>query len=80
MTAASAEPAMAEGRQFDGRSSSSRCAGWVAMRERTSASQACGSTPFILAVTMRLYMTAARWELWSKVGDGVDQEGGISWG
>ena len=31
------------------------------MRERTSASQACGSTPFILAVTMRLYMAAARW-------------------
>ena len=30
------------------------------MRERTSASQACGSTPFILAVTMRLYMAAAR--------------------
>ena len=30
------------------------------MRERTSASQACGSTPFIFAVTMRLYMAAAR--------------------
>jgi hypothetical protein len=30
------------------------------MRERTSASQACGSIPFILAVTMRLYMAAAR--------------------
>src|SRR4030081_3483087 len=30
------------------------------MRERMSASQACGSTPFILAVTMRLYMAAAR--------------------
>jgi len=30
------------------------------MRDRTSASQACGSTPFILAVTMRLYMAAAR--------------------
>jgi hypothetical protein len=27
---------------------------------RTSASHACGSTPFILAVTMRLYMAAAR--------------------
>ena len=26
-----------------------------------SASQACGSTPFILAVTIRLYMAAARW-------------------
>src|SRR5947207_13098460 len=30
------------------------------MRERMSASQACGSTPFILAVTIRLYMAAAR--------------------
>ena len=30
------------------------------MRKRTSASHACGSTPFILAVTMRLYMAAAR--------------------
>ena len=30
------------------------------MRARTSASHACGSTPFILAVTMRLYMAAAR--------------------
>ena len=48
------------GFQFQGNSSSSRWAGWVAMRARTSASQACGSTPFILAVTMRLYMAAAR--------------------
>ena len=31
------------------------------MRASTSASQACGSTSFILAVTIRLYMTAARW-------------------
>ena len=31
------------------------------MRARTSASQACGSTPFILAVMMRLYIAAARW-------------------
>ena len=31
------------------------------MRESTSASHACGSTPFIFAVTMRLYMAAARW-------------------
>ncbi len=31
------------------------------MRKRTSASHACGSTPFILAVTMRLYVAAARW-------------------
>src|SRR5215472_17395818 len=30
------------------------------MRARTSASQACGSTPFILAVTIRLNMAAAR--------------------
>jgi hypothetical protein len=31
------------------------------MRASTSASQACGSTSFILAVTIRLYITAARW-------------------
>src|ERR1700677_1570829 len=30
------------------------------MRLSTSASHACGSTPFIFAVTMRLYMSAAR--------------------
>ena len=30
------------------------------MRARTSASQACGSMSFILAVTIRLYMAAAR--------------------
>src|SRR5580658_3191433 len=30
------------------------------MRLSTPASQACGSTPFILAVMMRLYMSAAR--------------------
>jgi hypothetical protein len=30
------------------------------MRERTSASHAWGSTPFIFAVTTRLYMAAAR--------------------
>jgi hypothetical protein len=30
------------------------------MRDRTSASQAWGSTPFIFAVTMRRYMSAAR--------------------
>ena len=46
--------------QFQGSSSSSRCAGWPAMRERTSASHVCGSTPFIFAVTTRLYMAAAR--------------------
>lgn len=31
------------------------------MRASTSASQACGSMSFILAVTIRLYMAAARW-------------------
>eukprot|EP01033_Poteriospumella_lacustris_P020019 gene20019-gene20448 len=31
------------------------------MRAKTSASQAWGSTSFILAVTIRLYMAAARW-------------------
>ncbi len=30
------------------------------MRDRTSASQACGSTSFILSVTIKLYITAAR--------------------
>jgi hypothetical protein len=30
------------------------------MRARTSASQACGSMSFIFAVTIRLYITAAR--------------------
>src|SRR4051794_1635882 len=30
------------------------------MRARKSASQACGSMPFILAVMIRLYMAAAR--------------------
>ena len=48
------------GCQFQGNSSSSRCAGWPAIRARTSASHACGSTPFILAVTMSPYMSAAR--------------------
>src|SRR6478735_7738655 len=50
---------MAE-RQFHGSSSSSLWTGCSAMRARTSASQACGSTSFILAVTIRLYITAAR--------------------
>ena len=49
------------GRQFHGSSSSSREPDGSAMRARTSASQACGSTSFILAVTIRLYMAAARW-------------------
>jgi hypothetical protein len=35
--------------------------GREATRERTSASQACGSTPFIFAETMRLYVASARW-------------------
>ena len=38
----------------------SRWAGYMAIQDSTSASQACGSTSFILAVTMRLYMAAAR--------------------
>ena len=59
--AASAAMAAGCGRQFQGSSSSSRCIGWPAMRKRTSASHACGSTPFILQVTMRSYMAAARW-------------------
>src|SRR3954468_17913031 len=42
------------GRQFHGSSSSIRWAGCPAMRARTSASQACGSTSFSLAVTIRL--------------------------
>jgi hypothetical protein len=52
--AARTEIADAGGIQFQGSSSSNRWAGWAAMRERTSLSQACGSTPFILAVTIRL--------------------------
>src|SRR6266446_10653617 len=39
--------------QFQGSSSSTRLAGCSAMRARMSASQACGSTSFSLAVTMR---------------------------
>src|SRR6478736_8170642 len=46
--------------QFHGSNSFSRWAGYVAIRAKTSASQACGSTSFILAVTMRLYIAAAR--------------------
>jgi hypothetical protein len=42
------------GRQFQGSSSSIWRAGCPAMRARTSASQACGSTSFSLAVTIRL--------------------------
>src|ERR1035437_11010164 len=47
-------------RQFQGSSSSSFWTGCSAMRARTSASQVCGSMSFILAVTIRLYITAAR--------------------
>src|SRR3954468_12802058 len=47
-------------RQFQGSSSCSREAGWLAMRASTSASQARGSTPFSLAVMMSEYMAAAR--------------------
>src|SRR4051812_42257330 len=48
------------GRQFHGSNSSILWAGCPAMRARTSASQACGSTSFNLAVTIRLYIAAAR--------------------
>lgn len=48
------------GRQFHGSRSSSCEAGCSAMRASTSASQACGSMLHILAVTIRLYMAAAR--------------------
>src|SRR5258708_7228980 len=48
------------GRQFHGSNSSMSRAGCSAMRARTSASQASGSTSFNLAVTIRLYSAAAR--------------------
>src|SRR5438445_6061746 len=48
------------GCQFHGRRSSILWAGCSAMRARTSASQACGSMLFNLAVTIRLYIAAAR--------------------
>src|SRR6185437_6777609 len=48
--AAAAAMADALGAQFHGSNSSSRWAGCVAIRVKTSASQACGSTSFILAV------------------------------
>ena len=60
--AARTEIADAGGIQFQGSSSSNRWAGWAAMRERTSLSQAYGSTPFILAVTIRLHIEAARFD------------------
>ena len=46
--------------QFQGRSSSSRWTGRSLIRARTSASQACGSTSFSLAVEIRVTMNAAR--------------------
>src|SRR5258708_6508829 len=46
--------------QFQGNSSSIRLAGWSAIRARTSASQACGSTSLRLAVTMTPYTSPAR--------------------
>src|SRR6185437_7117479 len=58
--AAAAAMTDALGVQFHGSNWSSRWAGYVAIRAKTSASQACGSTSFILAVTMRLYMAEAR--------------------
>ena len=45
--------------QFHGRRSSRREAGLPAMRARTSASQACGSTSLSFAVVIRPYMKAA---------------------
>src|SRR3954453_14634386 len=47
-------------RQFHGSNSSILWAGCPAMRARTSASQACGSTSFNLAVPIRLYIAAPR--------------------
>src|SRR6185436_13349791 len=58
---AQAAAAVIAGVQFHGSNSSSRCAGCVAILASVSASQACGSMPFILAVTIRVYIAAARW-------------------
>ena len=46
--------------QCQGRSSCSRVCGRSAIRSRTSASQACGSTSLSFAVPMSVDMTAAR--------------------
>ena len=46
--------------QFQGSSSCRREAGWSAIRASTSASQACGSTSFSLAVSISEYIAAAR--------------------
>src|SRR5665213_956725 len=48
------------GCQCHGSSSSILLAGCPAIRASTSASQACASILFILAVTIRLYIAAAR--------------------
>ena len=48
------------GFQFLDSDSCTRVCGNYAMRERKSASQACGSTSLILMVTMRVYIAAAR--------------------
>ena len=57
--------------QFQGNSSSSRWTGWAAMRERTLLSHACGSKPFILAVTIRLYMDAAGFVMLVRLAGGA---------
>lgn len=57
---AQAAAAVIAGVQFHGSNSSSRCAGCVAILASVLASQACGSTSFIRAVTIRLYIAAAR--------------------
>src|SRR5271165_3009171 len=46
--------------QFQGSSSPTRLIGWSAMRAMTSASQASGSTSLRRAVSMSVYMIAAR--------------------
>src|SRR5690606_16295207 len=55
-----AASAMCRTFHFQGRSSGRRDRGMSGNRPSTSASQACGSTSFILAVTIREYMKAAR--------------------
>jgi hypothetical protein len=46
--------------QCQGSSSWMRLAGWLGRRARTSASQARGSMPFSLALSIRVYIAAAR--------------------
>ena len=57
---AAAASAISDGFHCHGRRSLSLEAGWLAMRARTSASHALGSTSLSLAVVMREYMAAAR--------------------